>query len=67
MFYTKSVINASALKFFSDVQPQTANTMRISNTSAFAEEIEKFQPTDQLYVCYGMLFLSQAGCGQKLT
>ncbi|KAL3958510.1 hypothetical protein ACCO45_006672 [Purpureocillium lilacinum] len=59
MFYTKSVVNASALKFFSDVQPQTANTMRISNTSAFAEEIEKFQPTDQ-FASYSTLSFRMA-------
>lgn len=50
MFYTKPIVNASGLQHFTDVQPQLLNTMRISYASDFAEEIENFQPTIQLYV-----------------
>ncbi|TVY19433.1 Bifunctional solanapyrone synthase [Lachnellula arida] len=46
MFYTLPIVNASALQPFSDIQPQTLNTMRISNTSDFAEEIVAFQPSN---------------------
>ncbi|KAI0186880.1 hypothetical protein EV127DRAFT_500192 [Xylaria flabelliformis] len=46
LFYTDAVINASALRPFTDIQPQSANTLRISNASDFAEELEAFQPRD---------------------
>lgn len=48
MFYTKPIVNATALQSFTKIQPQLTNTMRISKTSDFAEEIELFQPTNKL-------------------
>jgi hypothetical protein len=44
MFYTLPNVNASALQPFWEIQPQELNTMRISNSSDFAEEIVAFQP-----------------------
>lgn len=46
MFYTLPVVNASALQPFWKIQPQILNTMRISNSSDFAEEIVAFQPSN---------------------
>jgi hypothetical protein len=41
MFYTKPVdnVNTSALAEFTAIEPQLSNTMRISNTTAFAKEL----------------------------
>ncbi|KAK8047541.1 FAD binding domain-containing protein [Apiospora saccharicola] len=50
MFYTKPVANASALRPFTDIQPQTSNTMRISGASDFATELEGFQLKAQFAV-----------------
>ncbi|TGJ84265.1 hypothetical protein E0Z10_g4482 [Xylaria hypoxylon] len=46
LFYTKAGVNASNLQYFTDIQPQSANTVRISEASDFATELEEFQPTD---------------------
>ncbi|KAK5997456.1 FAD-dependent monooxygenase CTB5 [Cladobotryum mycophilum] len=66
MFYTKPVVNASALRYFSDIRPQMANTMRISNTSNFAKEIEKFQPTDQFAIYSTLSFPMSTGALRKV-
>ncbi|CAJ2500627.1 Uu.00g034800.m01.CDS01 [Anthostomella pinea] len=50
MFYTRPVVNASGLHYFTDIQPQTTNTMRISQASDFAEEVETLQPMDQFAI-----------------
>jgi hypothetical protein len=47
MFYTKPIVNASGLDYFTKIQPQTSSTMRISNTTDFATEIEMLQPAEQ--------------------
>ncbi|KAI3335891.1 FAD-binding domain-containing protein [Ustulina deusta] len=46
LFYTKPGVNESNLHQFTDIQPQIANTIRISQASDFAMELEEFQPTD---------------------
>jgi hypothetical protein len=46
MFYTKPVVNASGLDLFIKIEPQLGSTMRISNTTDFANELENLQPTD---------------------
>lgn len=48
MYYMKAVANATTLQPFARIQPQLTNSMRISNASDFAEEVEMLQPTDQL-------------------
>ncbi|KAH8700860.1 hypothetical protein BGW36DRAFT_447684 [Talaromyces proteolyticus] len=50
MFYTKPIVNASALAEFTTIKPQLSNTMRISNTTDFAKELAEYQPVDQLAV-----------------
>jgi hypothetical protein len=50
MFYTKPIVNASALSPFTSIQPQLANTMRISDIVDFANEIAQFQPQNSKYV-----------------
>ncbi|EED20037.1 conserved hypothetical protein [Talaromyces stipitatus ATCC 10500] len=50
MFYTKPVVNASALADFTAIEPQLSNTMRISNTTDFAKEMAMYQPADTLAV-----------------
>ncbi|KAI1346811.1 FAD-binding domain-containing protein [Xylaria sp. FL0043] len=47
LFYTKAGVNESNLRLFTDIQPQTANTARISQASDFAAEILEAQPKDQ--------------------
>ncbi|OJJ32641.1 hypothetical protein ASPWEDRAFT_29799 [Aspergillus wentii DTO 134E9] len=49
MYYTKPVVNATGLKYFTDVQPQVSSTMRIANTSSFAEELASVQPQNQFH------------------
>lgn len=39
VFYSEQVRNPSALRMFSDIQPQFNNTMRISNSTDFTEEL----------------------------
>ncbi|KAH7136045.1 hypothetical protein B0J11DRAFT_502841 [Dendryphion nanum] len=51
MFYTKPVVNASGLDYFTKIQPQMGSTMRISNTTDFANELDSLQPSD-LYSIY---------------
>ncbi|KAI1154873.1 hypothetical protein F4825DRAFT_460150 [Nemania diffusa] len=46
LFYLTSGVNESNLRPFIDIQPQISNTVRVSQTSDFALELEKFQPTD---------------------
>ncbi|KAJ3555483.1 hypothetical protein NPX13_g10345 [Xylaria arbuscula] len=46
LFYSKPGVNESNLRPFIDIQPQISNTIRISQPSDFALELEKFQPTD---------------------
>ncbi|KAI0415866.1 FAD-binding domain-containing protein [Xylaria grammica] len=46
LFYSKSGVNESNLRPFIDIQPQISNTVRVSQPSDFALELEKFQPTD---------------------
>ncbi|KAI1425523.1 FAD-binding domain-containing protein [Xylaria sp. FL1777] len=47
LFYTKSGVNQSNLRLFTDIQPQIANTARMSQASDFAIEMENSQPKDQ--------------------
>ncbi|KAI1290703.1 FAD-binding domain-containing protein [Xylaria venustula] len=47
MFYTKSGVNNSNLRLFTDIQPQIANTARLSQATDFAAEILEAQPKDQ--------------------
>ncbi|KAI1261151.1 hypothetical protein F5Y18DRAFT_440682 [Xylariaceae sp. FL1019] len=47
LFYTRNVINAKALRLFSDIQPQAAD---------FADEIETFRPIDQFATYSTMSF-----------
>ncbi|KAL2862921.1 FAD-binding oxidoreductase [Aspergillus lucknowensis] len=50
MFYAKPVMNASALRMFSDIQPQIYNTMRISNSTDFTEETTALQPINNYVI-----------------
>ncbi|KAI3324251.1 FAD-binding domain-containing protein [Xylariaceae sp. AK1471] len=47
IFYTKSAANGSGLHVFTDIQPQSSSTLRLSRASNFAQELKKFQPVDQ--------------------
>jgi hypothetical protein len=47
MYHSKPDVNASGLKLFTDIQPQQSSTMRISNATDFATELELLQPADQ--------------------
>lgn len=47
MFYTEPIVNATALQRFNSITPQLVNTMRISNSTDFATELERDQPVNQ--------------------
>jgi hypothetical protein len=47
IYDSKPVVNASSLRYFTDIQPQQGNTMRISNVTDFATELELLQPSNQ--------------------
>ena len=47
LYYTKPVVNASSLAAFTSIQPQLSNTMRIANTTAFADEVFSLSTPDQ--------------------
>ena len=47
MYYTKPVVNASSLSKFTRIEPQLISTMRLSNVTEFAEEIDEFQAVDK--------------------
>lgn len=49
MYYTKPVVNATALLPFQNTEPQVSNSMRISNMTDFVEELLIAQPMDQRY------------------
>ncbi|KAH8889145.1 FAD-binding domain-containing protein [Thozetella sp. PMI_491] len=66
MFYTKQVANASGLHYFADIQPQTTNTMRLSQTPDFAQEIESLQPTDQFAIYATISFPISQGILSKV-
>lgn len=46
MYYTRPIVNPPALQPFTNAQPQLSSTMRISNMTDFARELESFQPTE---------------------
>ncbi|PWY85809.1 FAD-binding domain-containing protein [Aspergillus sclerotioniger CBS 115572] len=50
MFYTKPVVDAAALRVFSDIQPQMFSSMRVSNLSDFARELANSQPVGQFSI-----------------
>ncbi|KAL4919867.1 FAD-binding domain-containing protein [Aspergillus aurantiobrunneus] len=50
MFYARPVVNASALRVFSDITPQLYSSMRVSNLSDFGNELSLFQPVDQFSI-----------------
>jgi hypothetical protein len=47
MFYSQPIPNASVLAPFVAIQPQLSNTLRISNTSAFAREVTSLSTPSQ--------------------
>ncbi len=47
MYYLSDSANHSALDAFTSIQPQIANTVRLSNASDFATEVEGGQPLNQ--------------------
>jgi len=48
VYYSKPVVNATSLKPFTDIQPQILNTMRISNATDFAKEVQSLGTPNQL-------------------
>lgn len=47
MYYTKPIVNPTALLPFANTEPQISNSMRISNMTDFVVELANAQPTDQ--------------------
>jgi FAD/FMN-containing dehydrogenase len=47
IYSSKPIVNASGLQLFTDIRPQQGTTMRISNTTDFATELELLQPVNQ--------------------
>ncbi|KAL4935542.1 hypothetical protein BDV06DRAFT_217352 [Aspergillus oleicola] len=47
MFYTKPVVDAPALRGFTQIQPQIHNSMRLGNLSEFSDELSMYQPMDK--------------------
>lgn len=47
IYTSEPVVNASGLRYFTDIRPQQANSMRISNATDFANELELLQPSNQ--------------------
>ncbi|KAL4947597.1 FAD-binding domain-containing protein [Aspergillus filifer] len=50
LFYTRPIVDATALRVFTEIQPQGFNSMRVSNLSDFASEFSAFQPVDRYSV-----------------
>jgi hypothetical protein len=48
MYCTQPIVDASSLQRFTSIQPQIHNTMRISNTTDFTNELGHKQPRNQL-------------------
>lgn len=64
MYYTKPVVDPPALQGFAAVQPQLANTMRLSKMRNLTEEIESEQPVNQQFdirapACFDCMQLTQ--------
>lgn len=49
MFYTKPMVNPPALQGFATIQPQLANSMRLSSMTNFTQELESAQPVNQQF------------------
>lgn len=49
MYYTKPTVNPPALQGFATIQPQLANSMRLSNMSDLTKEIASVQPQNQQF------------------
>jgi FAD/FMN-containing dehydrogenase len=47
LFYTKPVAYPPVLKGFTDIQPQVMNTLRLSNVTDFADEVQSQSTPDQ--------------------
>lgn len=47
IYDSKPVVNASSIEVFTNIQPQQGTTMRISNATDFATELELLQPANQ--------------------
>ncbi|KAH8722689.1 hypothetical protein GQ44DRAFT_774717 [Phaeosphaeriaceae sp. PMI808] len=47
LYYTKPIVNATSLADFTSIQPQMSNTMRISNTTDFANEVLSLSTPNQ--------------------
>lgn len=45
-FYTKPVVDPLALQGFTKIRPQLVNSMRLSNTTNFTQEIKSEQPVN---------------------
>ncbi|KAL4887661.1 hypothetical protein BJY04DRAFT_212689 [Aspergillus karnatakaensis] len=47
MFYTKPVVDAPAIRVFTEIQPQIHNSMRLGTLTEFSDELSKYQPMDK--------------------
>jgi hypothetical protein len=55
MYYTKPVVDAPALRPFTQIQPQGYSTMRLGTLQEFTGELTKYQPMDKWCVPYSAL------------